>query len=291
MFPVKTPVRHDPAPSLTKYRLERLWLRPSVQSFVRRGAPILLLSVVFSMLVSNPTIRSGVANTTEAVRQSVAARPELAVHSLIITGASDALNERIAATLALTLPISALDLDLRVLRQKIALMEPVEKVSLRIGETGILEITVAQRLPSVIWRSADGLYLINGNGKLVDRILARADRPDLALIVGIGADRHVDEAMDLLRIAAPLSARIRGLVRIGARRWDLVLDRGQIIRLPETDPHGALARVLALNAAEDLLERDVVVIDMRDGRRPVLRLGAPALNALRHPEKVEGDDV
>jgi cell division protein FtsQ len=49
---------------------------------------------------------------------------------------------------------------------------------------------------------------------------------------------------------------------VGERRWDVVLDRDQRILLPETEPGRALERVLALDQAQDLLDRDVTV-DLR----------------------------
>ena len=66
--------------------------------------------------------------------------------------------------------------------------------------------------------------------------------------------------------------RLRGLVRVGERRWDLVLADGPTIMLPEAEPVAALEQVLALDAAEDLLARAVSHVDMRDPRRPTLRL-------------------
>ena len=109
----------------------------------------------------------------------------------------------------------------------------------------------------------------------------RIDRPDLPLIAGPGVQDVVPEAMRLLAAAEPLRTRIRGLVRIGERRWNLVLDRGQEIMLPEQDAVAALERVIALDQAEDLLDRDVTVVDMRIGRRPTLRLSEEAIAALQ----------
>ncbi|MFD2844725.1 cell division protein FtsQ/DivIB [Paracoccus cavernae] len=56
---------------------------------------------------------------------------------------------------------------------------------------------------------------------------------------------------------------MRGLERVGERRWDLVLDRGQRIMLPVDGPLPALERVIALDKAQDVLGRDVAVVDMR----------------------------
>jgi cell division protein FtsQ len=118
----------------------------------------------------------------------------------------------------------------------------------------------------------------------VARIFGRADRPDLPIIAGEGADEAVPEALELIAAAGPLAARLRGLVRMGERRWDVVLDRDQRILLPEGDAVRALERVIALDKAEQLLNRDVLAVDLRNAARPVLRLAPPALVKLREAQ-------
>jgi cell division protein FtsQ len=67
---------------------------------------------------------------------------------------------------------------------------------------------------------------------------------------------------------------------MGERRWDLVLDRGQVVKLPELDPVLALRRAMALDKAESLLARDLTVVDLRDPSRPMLRLSEHAISEL-----------
>ena len=130
----------------------------------------------------------------------------------------------------------------------------------------------------MLWRAADRLVMLDATGHEVAAISARADRPDLPLLVGSGAGDAVAEALQLYLVAAPLAERIRGLRRVGERRWDVVLDREQRILLPETDPVPALQKVVALDAVQDLLARDLAVIDFRNPRRPVLRLTSAAID-------------
>ncbi|MFD2441183.1 cell division protein FtsQ/DivIB [Paracoccus kondratievae] len=106
-------------------------------------------------------------------------------------------------------------------------------------------------------------------------------RGDLPIIAGEGADLAAPEALALIDAAGPILPRLRGLERIGERRWDLVLDRGQRIKLPEDKALQALERAIALDRAQDMFERDIAVIDLRQEARPVVRLGLEAQNAIR----------
>ncbi len=100
-------------------------------------------------------------------------------------------------------------------------------------------------------------------------------------LAGEGADRAVPEALALMRAAKPLEGRLRGLVRMGERRWDVVLDRGQRILLPEKNPIDALEQVIAVHQAQELLERDLAAVDMRNVTRPTLRMEPQAVEELR----------
>lgn len=292
MLPMKV-TRPDPAPSRIKYRLERLWLRPMVQRMVRVYLPALFVGVGIAVVATHPRVLATATEFIQTVQTELSARPELMVVGYEVEGASSALEERIAAELQLQLPVSALQLDLGKMQQNVRGLDPVDTARLRINEHGLLTVVVTERIPSAIWRNADGLFLVDATGARVDRLADRSTRKDLPLVAGLGADAVIDEALRLLVVAGPISKRVRGLVRIGERRWDVVLDEGLVVRLPEQEPDAALARVLALQYAEEILDRDVVVVDMRDPRRPLLRLNDPALETLRRPVLInpEGEDV
>jgi cell division protein FtsQ len=51
--------------------------------------------------------------------------------------------------------------------------------------------------------------------------------------------------------------------------------------LPTNNPIAAFERVVALNQVQDLLERDVAVVDMRNPTRPTIRLNEQAVANLR----------
>ena len=76
-------------------------------------------------------------------------------------------------------------------------------------------------------------------------------------------------------------------LREGDTALHMILDRNQIIQLPETDPIDALKHILVLNSTQNILARDVVTIDMRDTSRPVLRLSDAANEIIRTSASME----
>ena len=142
-------------------------------------------------------------------------------------------------------------------------------------------------MPVAVWRTEDGLTLVDETGHRVAGLLSRSDRPDLPLVAGEGADLAMPEALALFDAAGPLTPRIRGLVRMGERRWDIVLDRKQRVMLPEKNPVQALERLLALDHAQDLMNRDILTVDLRSDHRPTLRLTPNALAETRRAQGIE----
>lgn len=280
-------VRRDPAPSRWAYRMQRLWLTPAFRLLMRFGLPALALALVLAVVFSSAERRAAITGTFADLRQQFENRPEFRVNLIRVEGASAELSDAVRAKLGLRLPQSSFDLDLDLARASIESLDAVASAVVRVRSGGILQVVITERVPAVIWRSGAELMLLDDTGHRVAGLAARADRADLPVIAGEGADQAADEALTIFAAAAPLTARLRGMVRVSDRRWTLVLDRDQSILLPQDQPVAALERLLALDSAEDILARDLRVIDLRLEKRPTLQLAPDALNTLHGIETQE----
>lgn len=264
--------RADPAPSRWSWRLQRLMLTPGFRFTLRVGMPFCLALVAGALYLSDEERRGAITEKLAEARTSIEERPEFMVKLMAIDGADPALAAEVRASLPLEFPMTSFDLDLPTLKAKVTAINGVRSAGVRVKPGGILHIQITPREPVAIWRNASGLSLIDRDGALVTHISARAEHPDLPLIAGEGAARHVPEALSLINAGAALGDRLHGLVRLGNRRWDVVLDRNQRILLPETGALQALDRVIALEGAQEVLTRDVSRVDMRLGHRPTVRM-------------------
>jgi cell division protein FtsQ len=271
----------DPAPSRLAYRVHRWLLTPMFRRVVFVGLPLALIAGAGAGYFSDPARRDAIAAGFAEIRHGIEQRPEFMVKLMAIDGASDEVAEVIRQVVPVDFPLSSFDLDLPAIRARIQSLDAVARADVRVRAGGILQVDVEEREPSIIWRSSRGLELLDVEGRRVAVLAARTDRPDLPLISGSGAERAVPEALALIAAAEPVKDRLRGLLRVGERRWDVILDRDQRILLPEAAGVQALEQVLALNQARDLLARNVTVVDMRLPHRPTLRLADDAVQELR----------
>jgi cell division protein FtsQ len=273
--------RIDPAPSRWAYRIERLWLTPMFRLFVRAGLPFIIVFAVTTIYLSDQSRRDTLIGSYMAFKHSIQQRPEFMVKLMSIEGASDEVAEDIREIMALDFPVSSWDLDLEGMRVRSMGLDAVADAKLQIRPGGILQFSISQRQPAIVWRRGDGLEVLDPLGLRVGPLDARTDRSDLPLIAGEGADKFAVEARRLFAVAAPVRNRIRGLVRVGERRWDLVLDGGQKIMLPAQGAVAALERVMARAQMQDLLERRIDVIDMRNPERPTVRVTPDVMDEIQ----------
>lgn len=285
-LPPEPRLPRDVAPSRLSYRLNRLWLTPAVRRFVRQGLPGLVLMAALAGFWAGEERRALVLGLAADLRAAVENRPEFRIDRVEVVTRNAEVGAAVLARLDLTLPTSSLRLDLEALRRQAETFDAVAGAEAVVRGGGLLELRLTERTPAMIWRHAGGLDLIDAEGRRVARIASRAVRPDLPLVAGEGVPAAMAEARALLAAAEPLGGRLVGLVRVGERRWDLVLTGDRRILLPPQQPVAALERVLALDAVHDLLSRDIVAIDMRNPQRPTLRLtpeAAAELARLRDP--------
>jgi len=264
--------QNDPAPSRLKYRLQRWMLTPGIRFGLKFGVPLCLMVAAGGAFLADEARRHMVRDNLLSLRAAIEERPEFMVNVLAIDGAGVSVAQDVREVVSLDFPMSSFDLDLAQIRTQVESLAPVKAANVRIRPGGILQIDVEERSPAMIWRSHQGLALLDQTGAHVAELGRRAMHPDLPLIAGESANLVAAEALDLIATARPLGGRLRGLVRIGERRWDVVLDRGQRIMLPQDRPVQALERVIVVSEVQDLLERDVAVVDMRIAARPTVRM-------------------
>ena len=281
-------VRRDPAPSRWSYRMQRLWLTPLFRILFRVGVPVLVTGLIAGIYLASADRREGLVRIYTDIRTQFQNRPEFVVSLISVEGASPELGDAIRARMDLALPKSSFDIDLDAERRKIEELDAVARADLRVRPGGTLQVVITEREPALVWRLDDEtIEMVDATGHRVAGLALRSDRSDLPLMAGQGADTAAAEALELIAASEPILPRIRGLIRVGERRWDVVLDRNQRILLPADRPVRAMERLLALDKAEQLFARDILAIDMRNGDRPAIRLAPFAFAEMRRARGIE----
>jgi cell division protein FtsQ len=126
-----------------------------------------------------------------------------------------------------------------------------------------IRITLTERSPVALWQNQGHFVLIDRSGKTVTDSDYHAFAGTLPLVVGPGAPEAAVALLDLLASQPDLRGRMVAAVRVGGRRWNLCMNSGADVLLPEGAEAIALTRLAELQASKQLLERPLREIDLR----------------------------
>jgi len=156
------------------------------------------------------------------------------------------------------------------------------RVSRRYPDT--LVVDIVERTPAALWQEGNRLSLIDAEGHVLDKV-AVTRMPDLPLLVGAGANGHARALDALLGKAPTIKAQLVSASWIGQRRWDLAVQTGETIALPEGEVAAAtaLAKFAEKDKSAGLLGRGISRFDLRIPGKMIARLprdpGEPILPA------------
>ena len=260
-----------PRPSKIRYRLERVWLRLWLRKLILYLSLILVFST-FCLLIfvySNDWIR--LKEYKNFFNNYIFERPELSVSKLEIKTTNLDLVNQINAILKLSFPINSIKLDINHIQKIINQIDSVESSNVRIKDSGVLLVQVIERKPVAVYRENDDLTLIDLKGYKINNIFSRNDRKDLPLIVGTEGNFQVKEALEIYQLLSIYLNEIRGLIRIGERRWDIIFKNNKRVKLPEKHPKRSLRNFLNSDKSYLISSNDFVIIDLRFTNKIILR--------------------
>ena len=129
-----------------------------------------------------------------------------------------------------------------------------------------LLIAILEHTPFAIWKKNDKEYLMNEYGDVIN-INPNEFKyyKNLLTITGDKFKNEVYNLFNLLSIHPNLSKKIVRIDRIGARRWNLILNNDTIIKLPEEDREYFLKSWELANTVLNMyaIEKDLLEIDLR----------------------------
>lgn len=208
---------------------------------------------------------------TDDFAQSTTAAVGFAIENVRVSGNSETSEIDILQLLGLDGATSLVALDVEGARQKLSKLPWVEYAEVRKVYPKTIEVMLKEREAFGIWQNGSELSLIEKNGSVIAP-LRDSKFASLPLFVGRGAEKAAASFQTEMAGWPDLRSRVRAYVRVAGRRWDLHLNNGVIIKLPEEGVEEALAALAKYEAAEGVLERDIAGIDLRLPDRTTIRL-------------------
>lgn len=185
--------------------------------------------------------------------------------------AGDRETSEIAILEQLELGGSLISFDVAEAQERVAGLPWVAHASVRKFYPDTLAVDIEEREPFALWQHEGEVYVIDEAGT---RIVPLEEYRYAALpfMVGERANLFASSFLDVLKGEPEIAERMLAAVLVAGRRWDLHLEDGVVVKLPEANPAAALEQLVKLNADRQLLARDVIVVDLRLPDRVTVRL-------------------
>ncbi len=131
-------------------------------------------------------------------------------------------------------------------------------------------VNITERTPMAIWQRNKTLSLIDTEGViLTDQKLNRFK--DFIILVGDDVPTRAPDLFNLLTVEPEIFNKIEAAKSVSNRRWDLVLKSGAVVKLPEEEVSLALSRLARMQADENIMDKNIKTIDVRELTRITVR--------------------
>ena len=272
----------DPAPSIISYRLMRLMLIPRLRLILTLGIPSLVIFCGTLILFLNINVHENIEALKKDLKRALVERPEFMIKVASVDGASDELAHEIREIMPLNFPVSYFDLDIKYLHKVLNDIPAVASAAIKVTVSGVLQINISERIPAFIWRKDDVISVIDEKGEFIRLAASRLDYPELPLVIGEAANLSIADISSLMEDNQYFLDQVRAFVRVGERRWDLVLDNNLRIMLPQAEFLAAFDRLMLMSESGSLFSNQLSSIDMRLVERPTVRVGAASVDGLTY---------
>lgn len=241
--------------------------------------------VAAAALAASFVLLDGVRHVNDASFLAVAHASQLfglTVQEVHLSGRRQADQRLVIAALGARRDDSILTFDLTAARERLESVGWVRTANIARRLPSTIEVKLEEREPFALWQNRGELRLIDREGVVITgQDLGRYAR--LPMVVGDDAAKHAAALLDLLSNQPAVQARVEAAVRVGGRRWNLRLHNGVDVLLPELEAAQALQRLVLLDAEQKILERELLVIDLRVSDRLILRLAPDEVIRVREP--------
>lgn len=224
------------------------------------------------------------ANAVDRAGADISSDLGLVVSDILVEGRYRTVRSDLLAAIGTGRGTPILGLDLAAMKDRIDALPWVRHalVERRLPDT--LFVRLEERTPLALWQREGNLTLIDETGvEIPDQNPRRF--ADLPIVVGEDAPARAQAFLALLAKEPDLNRHVRAITWIGERRWNVRLDTGVDIELPERAPEKAWSQLAKLQRDHHVLERDVVAIDLRLPNQLVVRVAPEITSRLRNPGK------
>ncbi|MGV8996705.1 MAG: cell division protein FtsQ/DivIB [Parvibaculaceae bacterium] len=231
------------------------------KTFSAATVSLIVAVVLYGLFVGGHVASAG--NEIADRANKLMALAGFSIGEVTVSGRSHADSKALLAALGIKRGDPIFGFDTEVARQNIEHVDWVKSATVTRLLPDAIRIDIVERKPFAIWQRGGELSVVDGDGHIItdNNVQPYASLP---FIVGFGGAREAEDILQLMHETQPeFLSRVRAFVRVGDRRWNLRLENGVDIKLPEVGVEKTLADIVAMDAQYKILSRDIESVDLR----------------------------
>ncbi len=257
------------------------------------GSALLLVGALGYGVVAGGHVPE-VVDCLKDARDQIANAVGFRIAAISLSGPKEVSREDVLTTAGVTGHASLLFLDADAARSRLIANPWIADAAVLKLYPDRLQITITERQAFALWQEGGRVSVIAADGTVLEPFVEDRYRA-LPLVVGKGAERQGKDFLAIIDRYPTIRAALRASILVAERRWNLRLENGIDVRLPESDVEQALDRLVELDRDKKLLSRDIVAVDLRLPDRVTVRLSDTAAqarnDALKDKKKKKGGDA
>ncbi|HEY4943612.1 MAG TPA: FtsQ-type POTRA domain-containing protein [Rhizomicrobium sp.] len=223
-------------------------------------AALMLLALIAALFVGGTVGRT--VHTVNTATAAVFDDAGFGISKVHLAGNSRTPTESILAALGFELGQPIFGADIQTARKKLMQLDWVADADVRRRYPDDISVRIVEKLPFAVWQAPDDkLWVVERDGGLITTQGVDQFRR-LPLLAGAGGASAAD-IVDAVAQHRAVFARVKAYQRVSERRWNLILDDGVVVKLPELNWQKELDALERLIIDKGILERDVIEIDLR----------------------------
>lgn len=153
-------------------------------------------------------------------------------------------------------------IDLWKVKQKLENVAWVRSSSIQRRLPNLLYIRLTERVPIAILQSKHKLYLVDNEGKILEYD-GIGDFKNLPIIIGEGAEQEAAHLLSILEKFPQFKKQLVFAMWISKRRWNIKLNKGVLVKLPERNLTRALTILGEIADRNGFFKPDISALDVR----------------------------
>jgi len=153
--------------------------------------------------------------------------------------------------------------DEKKTKESLADIEWVSEVYVKRILPNTIYVLLEEAVPMALYKEGEDLFLIDTNGqKITQKNLVLFQ--DLIIVTGKKSRDQAAYIVKNLKAINEIFLLVETAQYVSERRWDLYLQNGIQIKLPENDIALALSTLFSMQNDDKIFEKNISIVDMRD---------------------------